>query len=204
MPIDYKNLSGYILAGGKSSRMGRDKAFLEIDGKTFLQNAVDILTPICEDRVKVVLNKEQTHFIDKLPEGLPYIFDVYEDRGPVGGIHAALKDCGTKFAFILPVDVPFLTERFLDALINKSIKTDADVIVPRHPNGKTQQLCTVYKSKAALSVITKLLSDQQKSISVLKFINQLSRAKYLDLKDSYDQFENINKPSDYDKIIPRT
>ena len=59
-----QNFTGYILAGGKSSRMKRDKAFLEIGGKTFLENAFSALAPNCK-RVKIVLNPAQKHFIEK-------------------------------------------------------------------------------------------------------------------------------------------
>ena len=102
-----EDFTGYILAGGKSSRMGRDKAFLKIGDKTFLENAVEILKPNCE-QVKIVLNKSQNHFIEKLPDDISHIFDIYENRGAVGGIHAALQDCQTEFAVILAVDLPFV------------------------------------------------------------------------------------------------
>ncbi len=84
------DFTGYILAGGKSSRMGRDKAFLKIGEKTFLENAVEILKPNC-DQVKIVLNKSQNHFIEKLPDGISHIFDIHENRGALGGIHAAFQ-----------------------------------------------------------------------------------------------------------------
>ena len=110
-----KRFTGYILAGGKSSRMGRDKAFLKIGEKTFLENAVEILTPVCK-QVKIVLNKSQTHFIEKLPEGISHIFDIHENRGAVGGIHAAFQDCKTEFAVILAVDLPFVTSEAIEKL----------------------------------------------------------------------------------------
>ena len=200
MKSQHEHFSGYVLAGGKSFRMGRDKAFLEINGKTFLQNAVDILTPVCEDRIKVVLNKEQTHFIEKLPKELPYIFDIYENRGPLGGIHAALKDCKTDYATIIAVDLPFIDLEFLKDLTEKMIKTRADVVSPKHENGKTEQLCSVYKRENSLPLLESLLSDQEKSVSVLNFIGKLKNAERLKLKSEDKTFDNINKPQDYRRI----
>ncbi|MCY7345506.1 MAG: NTP transferase domain-containing protein, partial [Pyrinomonadaceae bacterium] len=95
------NFSGYVLAGGKSSRMQTDKAFLEIGGETFLSRAVKTLSETCENRVKVVLNNHQNNFIERLPANISPIFDAYENRGALGGIHAALTDCPTKYALVL-------------------------------------------------------------------------------------------------------
>ncbi len=180
--------------------MGYDKAFLEINGKTFLQNAIDILTPVCKDRVKVVLNQKQADFIEKLPEGLPYIFDIYEDRGPLGGIHAALKDCDSVYAVILPVDLPFLTVDFVSQITETALDSKADVVLPKHPNGKTEQLCTVYETKAALPIIENLFRDESTSISVLQFIGKLKNKKYLELESEDKNFANINKPEHYRKL----
>src|SRR5438045_1162415 len=98
--------TGYILAGGKSSRMGKDKAFLKTSDKTFLERAINALSSICENHVKIILNQNQTDLIEKLPPNIPYIFDIFENRGALGGIHTALKNCKTKFAIILAVDLP--------------------------------------------------------------------------------------------------
>ncbi len=180
--------------------MGSDKAFLEINGKTFLQNAVEILTPVCEDRIKVVLNKEQSHFIEKLPEALPYIFDIFENRGPVGGIHAALADCETEFAFILAVDQPLVTSKIIEKLADRMLESDPDVVIPKHESEVLQQLCTVFRVKSSSSLLEQLLSTPSNSVSVLRFIEALKSIEFLHLDSSDELFENINEPKDYRRI----
>ncbi len=129
--------SGYILAGGKSSRMGTDKAFLKIGEKTFVENAVEILRTVCESRVKIVLNQNQKHFTEKLPQNLTYIFDIYQNRGVLAGIHSALKDCQTKYAVILAVDLPLVTQDvILKLAMSLTDYQECSAIVPEQANLK--------------------------------------------------------------------
>ena len=114
--MTFDNFSGFVLAGGKSSRMKTDKAFLEIGGETFLNRAVKTLLNTCENRVKVVLNSTQNNFIERLPADVPQVFDIYENRGALGGIHAALKSCETKYTIILAVDLPFVMTEAIEKL----------------------------------------------------------------------------------------
>src|SRR5688572_11108294 len=166
------NFSGYVLAGGKSSRMGADKAFLKIGDKTFIENAVDALKPNCE-QVKIVLNKTQTHFIEKLPESAVHIFDRFENRGALGGIHAALKDCETEFAVILAVDLPFVDESAIKKLCESAIGYDVfSAIVPRQNDGRLQPLCAVYRAKNCLSKLEEILSKNE-SASVRDFLEMV-------------------------------
>ncbi len=193
--------SGYILAGGKSSRMGTDKAFLKIGEKTFVENAVEILKPNCE-QVKIVLNKSQTHFIEKLPANIPYIFDIYENRGALGGIHAAFQDCETEFAFILAVDLPFVTSGAIKKLCEIiSSEKDFSAIVPRQTDKKLQPLCAVYRVKDCLPKLEEiLLKDSYASVrDFLKLVqSNFIEAIYLSRNKNY--FININFPSDLRQI----
>ncbi|MCB1023640.1 MAG: molybdenum cofactor guanylyltransferase, partial [Acidobacteria bacterium] len=160
MSFDINNFSGYVLAGGRSSRMGRDKAFLEINGKTFLQNAIEILSPVFASRVKVVLNRQQTHFIEKLPAGIAHIFDIYENRGPLGGIHASFMDCKTKFAVILAVDLPLVKPGLIEALSTRAVGNRADAVVPiQSETGLKQPLCGVYRVASCVTPLEVILKS---------------------------------------------
>lgn len=195
------SFSGFVLAGGKSSRMGRDKAYLKIGEKTFLENAVEILKPVCGE-VKIVLNKSQTHFIENLPENISYIFDRFENRGAVGGIHAGLKDCPTDYAVILAVDLPFVTSESIQKLCEMiSIEKEFSAIIPRQSNGKLQPLCAVYRVTDCLIKAEEILSKTE-SVSVKDFLETLNlkiiEAENLD--KSQNLFLNINNQSEYKKI----
>ena len=151
--------------------MGRDKAFLTIDGNTFLQNSASILKPVCEDRIKIVLNPAQTDFTDRLPENVAHIFDTHENRGPVGGIHAALKDCKTEFAVIIAVDQPLIGNTVIANLSKTARESGADVVIPKMENGRFQQLCTIFRVESAFPVIEKLLSDRD----LIRFSSKVHR-----------------------------
>jgi molybdenum cofactor guanylyltransferase len=196
--------TGYVLVGGKSSRMKTDKAFLETGGETFLTHAVKTLRNICENRVAVVLNQTQNHFIERLPEDVPHIFDVYENRGAPGGIHAALTNCETKYAVILAVDLPFVTTEAIENLANIALSSNKFIaVVPRQTDGREQPLCAVYHARYCLPALENLLAESD-SASVGDFL-ELIAPRYvaqekLTADSENDIFFNVNHPADYQKL----
>ncbi|MGI9055575.1 MAG: molybdenum cofactor guanylyltransferase [Pyrinomonadaceae bacterium] len=195
------DFTGYILAGGKSSRMGTDKAFLKIGEKTFLENAVEILKPNCK-QTKIVLNKSQNHLIEKLPDGVSYIFDRFENRGAVGGIHAAFTDCKTEYAVILAVDLPFVTSEAIKKLCEIILQEkDFSAIVPRQKDQRLQPLCAVYRVKDCLFNLEKIFSEDV-SISAHDFL-KTTETKIIetgDLGAIKNLFTNVNSPSDFENL----
>ncbi len=195
-----KDFTGYVLAGGKSSRMGKDKALLEIGGKTFLENAIDALRPACSS-IKVVLNKSQIHFIEKVPDDIPHIFDHFEDRGAPGGIHAALMDCETEYAIVLAVDLPFVSGEAVKQLCEVAIDSDEfAAIVPRQSDRRLQPLCAVYQVQICLPELSDLLNNRT-SPSVRDFLESIP-AKYIesDVFCNETLLFNVNQPFDYEQI----
>ena len=192
-----KNFTGYVLAGGKSSRMGKDKAWLEINGKTFLENAVDALRLNCSS-IKIVLNQSQHYFIEKIPAEISYIFDCFENRGALGGIHAALKDCETELAIILAVDLPFVSCQAIEKLCEVALSSkDVAATVPRQNDGRLQPLCAVYRVQNCLPQLEDLL-NKPTSPSVRDFL-EVILTNYLETSALSDEnlFFNVNQPSDY-------
>lgn len=192
---------GFVLAGGKSSRMKTDKAFLKIGENTFLENAVEILKLNCK-QVRIVLNQSQTHFIEKLPKKTEHIFDYFENRGALGGIHAALKNCKTEFAVILAVDLPFVTGEAIGKLCEIALKSkDLSAIVPRQNDGKLQPLCAVYRLKECLPKIEELLNSNISS-SVRDFL-KLVPTKFIEANNfsaNENLFFNVNCPTDFHNL----
>ena len=193
-----ESFSGYILAGGKSSRMGKDKALLEINGKTFLENATDALRPSCSS-IKIVLNRLQHHFIEKIPAEIPYIFDHFENRGALGGIHAALQNCETEFAIILAVDLPFVSREAIEKLCKVALNSkDFAAIVPRQNDRRLQPLCAIYRVRDCLPKIEDLLKKNE-SASVRDFLEKVP-TKFIEasfLSNDENLFFNVNQPSDF-------
>ena len=204
--MDFDNFTGYVLAGGKSSRMKTDKAFLRVGGETFLTRAVKTLSTVCENRVKIVLNKAQTSFVEKLPDQVPHIFDGYENRGALGGIHAALTDCQNEWAIILAVDLPRVTSEAIKNLakIACSSKKFA-ATVPVQTDGRWQPLCAVYRAEDCLPKLESLLKETA-SASVKDFLKLVSSHFVEQNELAADEerenlFYNVNEPDEYQLMI---
>lgn len=195
------SFEGFVLAGGKSSRMGTDKAFLKIGDRTFIENAIEALRPNCR-RVRVVLNKGQTQFINRIPAVVTAVFDIYENRGALGGIHAALSNCDTEFAIILACDMPFVTGGSLACIADEALsKKTAAAWIPVQKSGRIQPLCGIYKTEICLRVLEKLIIDDT-SISVKSFLS-LIKTEYVrevTLNSNSKLFWNINTVNGYEKI----
>lgn len=197
-----ENFSGFVLIGGKSSRMKKDKAFLKLDGETFLERALRILHYVCGHRVQIVVNSNQKTFLENAAENLNFVFDIHENRGAVGGIHAALKNCATEFAVILAVDLPFVEAETVARLMQIAIsEKEFSAIVPGQSDGRRQPLCAVYRTADCLPAAENLLSENI-SVSMREFLETI-RFKVIDeklLSESLSNFVNVNTPQDYENL----
>jgi molybdenum cofactor guanylyltransferase len=129
--------AGFVLAGGKSSRLGSEKALLEFEGRTLLQRAIDVIQPAC-DAVSIVGDPA------KFASYGAVVRDVYPGCGPLAGIHAALLQSSAELNLMMAVDMPFVSGDLLTFLLARAAETDAIVVVPRTTRG-FQPLCAVYR-----------------------------------------------------------
>ncbi|MBV9574020.1 MAG: molybdenum cofactor guanylyltransferase [Acidobacteriales bacterium] len=134
-------VTAFILAGGKSSRMGADKAFLLVEGQTLLERALETAWAVAKD-VRVVGPAR------KFASFALVVEDVYPGRGPLGGIHAALLSTATQFNLILAVDVPFVQPEFLRYLIAEAAASEAPVTLCEN-GGRLHPLSAIYRSSFA-------------------------------------------------------
>jgi molybdopterin-guanine dinucleotide biosynthesis protein A len=134
-------LTGFVLTGGKSSRMGTDKALLLLPSRqSLLEHAVAVLAAVAAE-VRIIGSREK---YAHLASGNLIVEDIIPDRGPLGGIHAALASTDTELNFILAVDTPSVTPRLLEYLVARAKTTEALVVVPEI-EGRKQPLCAVYR-----------------------------------------------------------
>lgn len=132
----HPTVTGAVLAGGRSTRLGRDKALLEIAGETLLARAVRTLAGVCGE-VLVVAGPERQ---DVVP-GVRVLPDERPGVGPLGGIATALRALRGERLLAVATDMPLLAPALLRLLIDAS--PGYDVAIPR-VGGRTQQLCAVY------------------------------------------------------------
>ncbi len=136
MPVP--DLTAFILAGGKSSRMGADKAFLALNGRTLLARALDLTRSITPE-VRIVGDRA------RFSPFAPTVEDIFPNCGPLGGIHAALHSSSTDLNLILAVDLPFASLALLQYLISHAqAALQALVTVARTSEG-WQPLCAIYR-----------------------------------------------------------
>ena len=133
-----KHINGYILAGGKSSRMGTDKGLLLFEGKPMIQYVIEQMQPIFDKLVIVSNNPEYAKF------GLEVIPDLIKDIGPAGGIYTALNHSNTKLNFMVSCDMPFVTAAAIEFIITNTYESQ---IVLLENQGKIEPLFGIYSKE---------------------------------------------------------
>jgi molybdopterin-guanine dinucleotide biosynthesis protein A len=193
------NLNAFILAGGKSTRMGRDKSFINFNGHTLLSHAIELAGSLT-GLVQIVGSRE------KFAMFAPVVEDIFPECGPLGGIHAALRSSQSELNLMLAVDMPFVSSAFLQYLVKQAQDAStAEVIVPR-TEGRWQPLCAVYRRSFA-DLAEKALHDGRNKIGAL--LEQVEvrciEEKYLERSGfSVDIFRNLNTPEELQAFEQRT
>lgn len=156
--------SGFVLVGGASSRMGRDKALLPLGGATMVEQIASIVRSAAGNVTLIGPLHQYANM------GFPIVPDAVEKCGPIGGLYTALLCSTSDWNLIVACDMPDITEPFLKQLLAASEASDADCVVPEK-DGKIHPLCAVYHRRllpAAESAIHHKLFKMQDFISTLR------------------------------------
>jgi molybdopterin-guanine dinucleotide biosynthesis protein A len=129
-------VTGVILAGGKSRRMGRDKAFLPFGRGVLIERVIEVIQQVTAEVILITNTPEQYQRF-----GLPMFADVIPDAGSLGGIYSGLVCANTPAILCLACDMPFVTPAFLRLLCDNA--DEAEVVIPRNSED-FQPLCAVY------------------------------------------------------------
>jgi molybdenum cofactor guanylyltransferase len=185
-----EDVSAFILAGGKSSRMGMDKAFIALDGRTLLARMLDVARSVTP-QVWIVGSAA------KYAPFAPTIEDVIPNCGPLGGIHAALATSKTDLNLIMAVDVPFVPPALLPFLLTRARNSTAMVTVPCAGNG-LQPLCAIYRREFH-AVAERALREARCKIDALFdeiFTHVIAEQELETAGFSPRIFRNMNTPED--------
>ena len=185
-----KAINFYLLAGGKSSRMGADKGLLKIKEKCMIEFAIEQIKPIANN-IYIVTNNEAYIKFD-----CEIITDEIENIGPAGGIYTALKHSNTEHNFILSCDMPFITTQAIAYMISES--ADFDITLPVFDQ-RTEPLFAVYAKNITVKWLQLLHQENYKLQNIVnhfkvKKINVASHPLF-----SKKLFMNINTPEDLEK-----
>ncbi len=180
-------ITAIILSGGQSTRMGTDKAFLQINGMTLLERAIQACKPVCKQLLISSGNPEHE------TGGLRVIPDEILDCGPLGGIYSCLKESETEWNFVISVDSAYVDNFFISFLVSETGGFDA--IVPMHQNGK-EPLVALYNKSALNEMEKMLLSQNYKMHNLLNLINTKYVSAQPWIEKNPDLFRNLNFPAD--------
>jgi molybdenum cofactor guanylyltransferase len=203
----YTNITGIILAGGKSTRMGKNKSLLPLIGKTVIEGVVELMQSIFDYVIIITNTPEEYSFID-----IPMYRDIYEYKGPLAGIHSGLSHSDTDNNFIISCDIPLMNKTMIKYIID--YKTDKLITVCK-ADGFIQQLAGRY-SKSVLPVAEDFLktnvaetrnqNQAKQKCKVLSLLDEVGveiiEAEKLDIYHQY-LFYNMNRPEDYEMIKKR-
>ncbi len=186
-----------ILAGGRSSRMGRPKALLLFDGEPLIVHIVRTLRRLFDEAVVVAAADQELP-----PLAVTLVRDEVADQGPVGGIHYGLKAASKEVAFVTSCDAPFLNLSLISHLVSRI--SNYDVVVPYWQN-RFQPLHAAYRR----SVLPHLQEQLERSELRPVFLYEKVRTCKLD-EDEIRRFDpeglsflNMNTPQDYEAALRR-
>ena len=204
-------ITGVILAGGESCRMGYNKALLRIGNQTIIQRVLKSLKQVTSSQLIITNFPEKYEFLN-----IPMKPDILPGKGAFGGIYTGLSASETPYCLVVACDMPFLNVDFL-RYMTQIVKEPApstssgqalseakgyDIVIPKHSKGY-EPLCAIY-AKTCMSHIKKLLKAKR-----LKIIEAFFDVRLRDVSESeiktYDaegwMFFNINTQEDYQHAL---
>ena len=188
-----QSIDGFILIGGQSRRMGRDKSQLVIEGRTF----VDLISTA----MSAVTSSISTVGGTQPQASIPRVNDVHRGWGALGGVHAALANCAAEWALVVACDFPFVTGDLF--LRMATLSEGFDAVAPVQHDSVRQPLCTLYRVQPCLAQAEHLIkSGERKPVALLQSVRTrwISFDELADLKSASHFFDNINTPEDYARL----
>lgn len=185
------DITAFILAGGKSTRMGADKAFVVLEGLTLLERALELARCVTPD-VRIVGD------VVRFAAFAPMVEDIFRDCGPLGGIHAALRSSPSELNLMLAVDVPFVSAGFLQYLIGRARVSASATVTVANAGGRWQPLCAVYRRGFAEAADQALRAGRNKIDELFEMV----RTESIDEEElksagfSPEMFRNLNTPQE--------
>ena len=178
--------AGYVLVGGNSSRMGRDKAFLAYEDTVladFIARQMEAASG------KVTLVGPVARYLEL---GWPVIPDLRPDNGPLGGIEAALSNTTAEWNLVAACDMPGVSPEFFQEILSLADQSAADCLVPLSREGQPEPLCAAWRASCLKAVSGALDAGRRKTQDVF---SEVRTEYWKPLKTHY--FENVNSPEDW-------
>ena len=190
----FKDVSGVILVGGKSSRYGSNKALVKINGVPLIERVIGVMGHVFENLILITNTPDEYAHL-----GLPMHEDIIKGLGPIGGLYTGLAAIPDDAGFFVACDMPILNHDLIHYMVKE--RGPSDAVVPRI-KGMMEALHALY-SKECLSSIKRLIDSQE--YQIIRIFNEVS-VRYID-EDEIRRFDpdlrcfiNINKPEELKNI----
>lgn len=223
------DIAAFVIAGGQSSRMGRDKAFLTLGGSTLLERALAVARWVSQE-VTLVGQREKFAAYGNVIE------DVYPGQGPLAGIHAALSGSAFELNLMIGVDTPFLDPKLAQYLVDQARTSGAIVTVPvtrssgqwsvasgqkstslqteshspdhpitRSSDTQAQPLCAVYRREFAAVAENALRQGRNNIVPLFAGVTtrEIGEQEMRELAFDPRMFDNLNTPEEWEQACRR-
>ncbi len=187
---NHKGITGIILAGGKSSRYGTNKAFVEMNGTRLIERVIRVMEPLFGHLIIITNTPHEYAYLQ-----LPMVEDLIKGLGPLGGIYTGLESISDEAGFFVACDMPFLNGGLIRHMVE--MREDFDVVVPKI-DWKIEALHAIY-AKRCLPAIRALIDARE--YQIIKLFPKV-RVKYLNegeirrFDPELKSFLNINRPEE--------
>ncbi|MFA9559112.1 molybdenum cofactor guanylyltransferase [Evansella sp. AB-rgal1] len=196
-----KNITGIVLAGGKSKRMGQNKALLEIKGEKSILRILEKLERITSNIIINTNSPEEFQFLSH-----DIVEDEMKDKGPLGGIYSSLVQSSSIWNFIVACDLPHFNDQIAQYLVSLIEKNNVQCVIPVIDE-RIHPLYGVY-NKSVLSTVKKHIENNSLKITeVLRELTMYSVTEKELLANGFSEkeiekaFFNMNRPEDYLSIL---
>lgn len=189
--------TGILLAGGKSSRMKRNKAFLELDGRPLVERSLEVLQGVFAE---VLISSNKPELYERYE--VPVIQDERLERGPLEGLYQGLKAAEYDVVFFVACDMPFLREDLIRYLAGWT--SDYDVVVPRLHSG-LHPLHAFYHRRCLPSIKNNLEAGRLKIIDfyLTCSVRYVEETEFRGFHDLGNIFCNVNTPEEWSEVLRR-
>jgi molybdopterin-guanine dinucleotide biosynthesis protein A len=200
----YRQIAGFILAGGASSRMGRDKGLLDFGGVPLILHTARLLEPLVAEVTVVGFPGRYAKL------GLRAIADDAQAKcgpdgpncGPLAGIAAALATTRSSWNLIVACDLPYLSAKWLDWLLSRASRSRGDVVIPRTEHG-IEPLAAVYRRECGGPIAAALARGVRKVSDAIEELRMdfVYPREWRGIDSSGTILRNMNAPGDYQEAL---
>ena len=195
---NHRDVAAFILAGGASSRMGKPKGLIKIGGQALLLRTARMVDPLVSS-VTVIgpANPYRRLGLSTIPDRIPGLPRVAAFQGPLAGIVTALSASKSRWNLVLACDLPYLSRDWVEALLRRARRSDAQAFLPRTQGG-LEPLAAVYRLDAREKLADAFQEGVRKVTDALMRIpvETVRSSELGDFEDAHRVLQNMNTPAD--------